>query len=248
MMIPNFSGRIHACRRIAARTPKFFELPAIWRFFYFFSVMTEFRKASATVEMVEKLVQELQDAKSKEGEVQAEVLHSRWTEVEKHFSELSPIADKMQRRCDARGELERLKEELRALLPPCSMEESMKKAQEIVDNKTEGFQNVQGILSQALELEAAATYGVKMAEKVSDLLARLKTARDTFEALKTVLEPLVRQFDQNAAASAAERQKQEEAARQAAEREAAEAARILQAFLYIPIECIQIRQLAHDIV
>ena len=199
--------------------------------FLSFSVMTEFRKASATVEMVEKLVQELQDAKSKEGEVQAEVLHSRWTEVERHFSELSPIADKMQRRCDARGELERLKEELRALLPPCSVEESMKKAQEIVDNKTEGFQNVQGILSQALELEAAATYGVKMAEKVSDLLTRLKTARDTFETLKTVLEPLVRQFDQNAAASAAERQKQEEAARQAAEREAAEAARILQAFL-----------------
>lgn len=189
--------------------------------------MTEFRKASAAVETVEKLIGELQgDVKlAEQGELPAES-HARWTEVswtylgnpwenhgkfwsqwfyqlqviscyiiiiynnyityhhslssflhcfiflwrylglstilkqrqvEKQFNELSPVAEKMQRRCDARSELEKLKEELRALLPPCSPEECMKKAQELVDGQVSGFESVQEILSKALDLEATAT-------------------------------------------------------------------------------------------
>lgn len=188
--------------------------------------MTEFRKASAAVETVEKLIGELQgDVKlAEQGELPAES-HARWTEVEKQFNELSPVAEKMQRRCDARSELEKLKEELRALLPPCSPEECMKKAQELVDGQVSGFESVQEILSKALDLEATATYGVKMAEKVRELLLRLAKARSCFEALRPQLEPLVRQLDHRAAASEAERHRQRQAEEEAKEREAQEAAR-----------------------
>eukprot|EP00438_Fugacium_kawagutii_P021979 Skav217007 [mRNA] locus=scaffold1803:156753:157655:+ [translate_table: standard] len=157
--------------------------------------MTEFRKASAAVETVEKLIVELQQdqaSHAQRGELPVES-HSRWTEVQKHFQDLSPVAEKMQRRCEARSQLEGLKEEMQSILHQTSPEEVMKKAQEIVDSKSEGFEEIQSRLAKALELEAAATYGVKMAEK--------------------------------AAASAVERQRQEAAAREAAEREAAEAAR-----------------------
>ena len=81
----------------------------------------------------------------------------RQSQVEKQFNELSPVAEKMQRRCDARSELEQMKEELRALLPPCSPEECVKKAQEMVDGQVSGFESVQEILSKALDLEATAT-------------------------------------------------------------------------------------------
>lgn len=70
-----------------------------------------------------------------------------------------------------------------------------------------------------------ATYGVKMAEKVRELLLRLAKARSCFEALRPQLEPLVRQLDHRAAASEAERHRQRQAEEEAKEREAQEAAR-----------------------
>ena len=70
-----------------------------------------------------------------------------------------------------------------------------------------------------------ATYGVKMAEKVRDLLLRLATARRGFEVLRPRLEPLVRQREHRAAASEAELQRKRRAEEEAKEREAQEAAR-----------------------
>lgn len=161
------------------------QAPVVIQILHTFSVpyfrcplMTEFRKASAAVETVEKLIQELkqdQASHAQQGQLPGES-HSRWTEVQKHFNELSPVAEKMQRRCEARSQLETLKEEMRSQLETLHQtslnEEVMKKAQDIVDSKSEGFEEIQSRLAKAMELEAVATYGVKMAEKVNDLLTR----------------------------------------------------------------------------
>ena len=187
--------------------------------------MTEFRKASAAVEAIEKLTEELKkDAANAAEGVLSKESHSRWIEVQKHLSELSPVAEKMQRRCDARAQLEKIKEELRVLLPGAP-EECIKKAQEMVDTKAEGFEVIEEKLSKALELEAIATYGVKMAEKVSDVLTRLNAAKEVLGTVSSVLQPLMNQFDEKVAAAEAERQKQEALANEAAAKEAAEAAR-----------------------
>ncbi|CAK8985438.1 unnamed protein product [Durusdinium trenchii] len=187
--------------------------------------MTEFRKASAAVETIEKLTEDLkQGATLAAGGHLSNELHSCWVETQKHLSELSPLAEKMQRRCDARAQLESIKEELRASIPGAP-EDCIKQAQEMVDTKAAGYEQMQGMLSKALELEAIATYGVKMAEKVSGVLTRLSVAKETLQTMTPVFQPLVSQLDEKVAAAQAERQKQEAAANEAAAREAAEAAR-----------------------
>ena len=64
-----------------------------------------------------------------------------------------------------------------------------------------------------------------MAEKVREVLLRLSAARSGFEALRPLLEPLVRRLDDQQAQAAAQRQRQRRAEEEAQEREAQEAAR-----------------------
>ncbi|CAJ1450485.1 unnamed protein product [Effrenium voratum] len=152
-------------------------------------------------------------------------VHSQWIQVQDHLLELSPVAEKMQRRCNARAELENIKEELRSLIPGAP-EECLRVAQEMVDNKAEGFEAVSSLLVKAQTLEPVATYGAKMAEKVTLLLSKLDAAKKIIDAeVAPVIAPLAQQLDAKRALSEAERQQQEAAAREAAEREAAEAAR-----------------------
>ncbi|CAE7894871.1 unnamed protein product, partial [Symbiodinium sp. KB8] len=150
---------------------------------------------------------------------------ARWSESQSHLQEVNPVAEKMRRRVQARSELETVKVQLQELLPGAPSAEAVKAAQELVDKKGEGYEAVEKLLSQALELEVVATYGVKMAEKVSDLLNRLDAVQQALATCKPILLPLVQHLEHEQAASEAAQRREEEAASQAAAAAAAEEAR-----------------------
>lgn len=189
--------------------------------------MTEFRKASTVVEALEQLASALQSdasAAQESGQLSPEG-RARWSESQSHLQEVNPVAEKMRRRVQARSELETVKVQLQELLPGAPSAEAVKAAQELVDKKGEGYEAVEKLLSQALELEVVATYGVKMAEKVSDLLNRLDAVQQALATCKPILLPLVQHLEHEQAASEAAQRREEEAASQAAAAAAAEEAR-----------------------
>jgi len=143
--------------------------------------MTEFRRTNAAVETVEVLVADLAGA----GELSDE-LRAKFVEAQSRLTELEPIATKMRRKCEARADFEAVREELRGRLPPGSLpfdrpDDVLRVTQELVDEGGQGAEALRPLLDRGLELEGLATYGVKMVDKVEDLLARLKSARSRFE-------------------------------------------------------------------
>jgi len=167
--------------------------------------MTEFRKASAAVDTVEKGVLELVAAETVD-----EALRARFAEVAKLLEELAPTAEKMNRKCQARAELEALKVQLREQLPGAP-EESVKAAQEVVDAEGENADTLRPLVDKAAQLEGLATYGVKMVDKVQDLLARFDVVQGQFK-----MEVAPRLGDTVAAAAAEDERRRAETAREEA--------------------------------
>mmetsp|Transcript_21935 Transcript_21935/g.39769 ORF Transcript_21935/g.39769 Transcript_21935/m.39769 type:complete len:276 (-) Transcript_21935:28-855(-) len=169
--------------------------------------MTEFRRAVASVEVVEQLVSDLASSVSPQGfpfyprarsevaitdddwivvgsrsavEVRvSEEQREKFAEVETRLVDLDPIIERMRKRCRARADLETAKAELRELLPEASGDPTGA-ARACVDAGGEGSEIVQSLLNRVAELEAAATYGAKMVEQVLDLLARFDAVRALF--------------------------------------------------------------------
>mmetsp|Transcript_62225 Transcript_62225/g.135910 ORF Transcript_62225/g.135910 Transcript_62225/m.135910 type:complete len:425 (+) Transcript_62225:94-1368(+) len=181
--------------------------------------MTEFRKASGLLERIETLVSELlADASLSEGG-SAEA-QTKYQECQKTMEDISPVAEKMQKKVEARLQLQELQEKLSALLPNSpDPETATKVAQETLDASGGGEAKAElaALLSQAHSLEGQATYGKNMMAKVTDLLGRLQTARTT---LGVELAPKL--GDASAAAAAAAEAQRLEEARIAAEKAAEE--------------------------
>mmetsp|Transcript_27281 Transcript_27281/g.64016 ORF Transcript_27281/g.64016 Transcript_27281/m.64016 type:complete len:417 (+) Transcript_27281:3-1253(+) len=180
--------------------------------------MTEFRRASGAVEAIEKLVADLV---GQQGSDLSDEARSKFNDLQKQLADLAPTAEKMRRKCEARGELEIVKAQMREHLPGAP-EDALKAAQEAVDKKAEGVEALKPLLDKALELDGVATYGAKMVEKVLDLLGRLDAAQATF---KSGIVPRFGAAVESAdAAEAARREAAERAAAAAAEEEARRAA------------------------
>jgi len=180
---------------------------------------TEFRRAQASVEALEKLVGDLVTSESPEGfpfnpRPRAEVAdvddewvfvgsrsaievristHQRaqFMEVERQFTDLEPVMQRLQRRCRARADLEAAQELLRQRLKSAGassssqtgvvdMRQLFADAQAFVEIRGQGHEEVQALLAKTIELEASATYGAKMVEQVLDLLAHHDAARALF--------------------------------------------------------------------
>lgn len=198
--------------------------------------MTEFRRSSAAVDALEKLVADLVGtAAGAEGSLD-DATREKFLEAQKQLSELDPTVVKMRRKCEARAELEAVKAQLLEQLPGTPTD-AIKSAQELLepprpDEDTEMKdageessktvvavpetvkQEIRRLLDHALELDGIATYGAKMVEKVLDLLKRFDAANSQFSA------EVLPRF----AVAVADAGADAEAKRAAAEREAAELA------------------------
>jgi len=176
-----------------------------------------------------------------QGQVSQE-LCALFAESQLRFCELGPVVEKMQRRCQIRFDLEALKEELVAQLSlgrsPESDEatsdaeefggdkEVLRAAQAALEAERAAFggltDDLQAVLKRAKDLEGAATYGAKMAERAFDLVARFGAARALFD---TDVVPRLGAAVAAEAADEAERSAAEAENRQAALEEEARYAR-----------------------
>jgi hypothetical protein len=178
---------------------------------------TDFRRAQASVERVEQLVTDLLNTKCPAGfpfypRPRAEVAtveddwvvvgsrsaievrispeqRTKFQEVEKQFSELEPLIERLRRRCIARSDFEASKELLRWHLEAARGSSSSNatdsrqlfaESQALIDEQGDGHEEVKVLLAKTIELEASATYGTKMVEQVLDLLARHDAAHGLF--------------------------------------------------------------------
>jgi len=178
--------------------------------------MTEFRRATTAVEEVEGLVAELAGASP--DDVSAE-LRVKFDKARGQLSELASTAERMRKKCEARAELEAIKEQLRAQLPG-TPEDPLRAIQESVDAGEPIPEAMKPLVDRATELDALATYGSKMVEKVLALLERFATSRLRFDS------EVVPRLGQAADSQAAEEASRKAAAEQEAAAAAQEAARI----------------------
>lgn len=203
--------------------------------------MTEFRRASTSVDAIASLLEALTGASSGDGGTISDETRSQFLDAQKQLGELRPTVDKMRRKCDARAELEEVKLRLRELLPGTG-DDVLKVAQEklapcqaaafaeLEEVKVCGCASCAGgdvpptlaaIVSRADELDSLATYGAKMVEKILELLVRFDAVSARFDA-----EVLPRFSDAVASGTAAAEARRADAEREAAVAEEAEKKRL----------------------
>lgn len=163
------------------------------------------------MEAVERLVQELCGGSGESSP--SEEAFKNFAEAQRQLTELEPVADKFRRKCQARADLEALKEQLREKVPG-QPEDAIKAAEEVVNESGPDTEALKATLAKCYELQSVATYGAKMAKQVEDLLVRLDGIIVRFQA------EVVPRLGTAAAEADADKIKQ----REAAEREAAAAA------------------------
>lgn len=171
--------------------------------------MTEFRRASASVDAITALVTALAGASCGDGAVSDDT-RAQFLDAQKQLRELRPTAVKMRGKCEARALLEEAKVQLREMLPGTG-DDVLKVAQEKLDAGGDVPPDLAAAVARADELESLSTYGAKMVEKILELLVRFDAVSARFDA-----EVFPRFSDAVASGTAAA-----EARRAAAEREAA---------------------------
>jgi hypothetical protein len=180
---------------------------------------TEFHRVQASVVAVEQMVMDLVNSPGFEGHAfcpcprpRAEVAfdeddwivvgsrsaveasaeqRAEFLEVERRFTELEPMIERLSRRCKARDDFESTKDMLLRSLEAaggrCSSQSSeystrqlFADSQAFVETRGKGHDDIRSLLEKTVELEASATYGTKMVEQVLDLLARHDAIRALF--------------------------------------------------------------------
>merc|ERR1740129_103787 len=91
------------------------------------------------------------------------------------LEELAPVMERMRRRCRVRAELEVVRSQLSECLPEAHAN-AVAAVQDLVSSGGLEAQALEPLLTKALELERAATYGAKMAGQASELIARFDAA------------------------------------------------------------------------
>mmetsp|Transcript_27389 Transcript_27389/g.63233 ORF Transcript_27389/g.63233 Transcript_27389/m.63233 type:complete len:423 (+) Transcript_27389:97-1365(+) len=148
--------------------------------------MSEFRKAAAALEEAAAVVERLASTPAEVADVGGEIYQS-YVDARRQMGELQPVIEKMKIKCKARADLDVAKDELRAKLPPAvaASEDLTTAAKEFIDSSDAGpgvAVSLDPLLNRALELEAVATYGPKMVDKVVELLAKFDVVNARYNA------------------------------------------------------------------
>jgi len=102
-------------------------------------------------------------------------LRSQFAEATKLFEELTPVMERMRRRFCARAELEVVRAQLCESLPEAGGN-GVAAAEDVGSSGSKEARILASLLTRAMELERIATYGSKMADQASELIARFDAA------------------------------------------------------------------------